>query len=129
VTITGGDASLPATVARVSPAVDPATGLATVRIQIAGTHRVLVGSAAVGQIAIGKRAGVLVPASSLRRSPVGADEVVICDKGVARVRGVTLGQRRASEIEIAKGVTAGEQIVIDHALGLEDGQALVTPEK
>jgi len=129
VTITGGEGSLPATVTRVSPAVDPATGLATVRIQIEGTHRVLVGSAAVGQIAIGKRPGVLVPATSLRRSPVGADEVVVCDKGVARVRGVTLGQRRDTDVEIAKGVSPGEQIVIDHALGLEDGQALVAPEK
>jgi HlyD family secretion protein len=127
VTILGIDGDLPAKVVRVAPAVDAATLLGGVRIQIEGTHQITVGSAAAGKIIVAQRPGVLVPASAVRRSMVGSDEVVVCDKGVARVRGVTVGQRGETTVEIAKGVAAGEQIVIDHVLGLEEGQLLTAP--
>jgi len=68
--------------------------------------------------------GVRVPESALRRSMTGADELVVCDHDVARVRVVEVGSRSAAGVEIAKGLAAGEQIVVDHALGLEDGQPL-----
>jgi RND family efflux transporter MFP subunit len=127
VKILGIEAGLPAKVARVAPAVDATTLLGGVRIQIEGTHPITVGSAATGQIVVARRPGLLVPAAALRRSMVGADEVVVCDKGVARIRGVTIGQRRETTVEITEGIVAGEQIVIDHVLGLEEGQPLTAP--
>lgn len=129
VTVPGVKEALPAVVARVAPAVDPSTLLGSVRIAITGTYVLTVGTAATGQIVIAKRPGLKVPAEAVRRSLVGADEVVVCDKDVARVRPVTIGQRGEKEIEIAKGLVAGEQIVIDHVLGLEEGQALTAPSK
>jgi multidrug efflux pump subunit AcrA (membrane-fusion protein) len=129
VTVPGIDEPLPATVARVAPAVDPATLLGSVRVAITGTHQLTVGTAANGQIVIAKRPGIKVPADAVRRSMVGADEIVVCDKDVARVRPVTIGQRGEKELEILKGVVAGEKIVTDHVLGLEDGQALTAPAK
>ena len=127
VKIVGIVGTLAAKVARVAPAVDAATLMGGVRIQIDGTHAITVGSAATGQIVVAQRAGLLVPATAVRRSMVGADEVVVCDKGVARVRSVTIGKRTETTAEIAKGVAAGEQIVTDHVLGLEEGQQLTTP--
>ena len=127
VTILGIDGTLAAKVARVAPAVDPATLLGGVRIQIEGTHLITVGSAATGQIIVAKRPGLLVPATAVRRSTVGADEVVVCDNGVARVRAVTIGQRTETTTEIVQGIASGEQIVTDHVLGLEEGQLLTTP--
>jgi multidrug efflux system membrane fusion protein len=60
----------------------------------------------------------------LRRSITGADELVVCDGKTARVRAVTLGTRAGATVEIATGLKPGEQVVTDHALGLDDGQAL-----
>jgi len=127
VTLLGIEGALPAKVARVAPAVDPATLLGGLRIQIEGTHTITVGSAANGRVVVATHPGLVVPADAVRRSMVGADEVVVCDTGVARVRAVTVGQRTETTAEIAKGITAGEQIVIDHVLGLEEGQKLTAP--
>jgi len=123
VRVVGGD-PLAASVARVSPAVDAQTLLGTVRVQLSGSVTAPVGSAAVGWIVLAKRAGLVVPESALRRSMTGADELVVCDHGVARVRAVEVGQRGENGVEIAKGLAAGEQVVVDHALGLEEGQPL-----
>jgi RND family efflux transporter MFP subunit len=124
---------LPATVARVAPAVDPATLLGGVRLAIdpgaEGIAGVKVGSAATARIVIATRPGVIVPETALRRSMVGADEVVVCDGQVARISTVTIGQRGEHGVEIAEGLSPGAQIVVDHVLGLEDGQALTTAGK
>jgi multidrug efflux pump subunit AcrA (membrane-fusion protein) len=142
----GLDAALPGSIARVSPAVDTTTLLGTVRIRLEPlTAAALtpaatpatddgdkpgpaptppVGSAATVVISLSRHAGIIVPATALRRSAVGTDEIVVCDKGIAKVREVEIGHRGESGVEVAKGVVAGEQVVTDHALGLEDGQAL-----
>ncbi|HWU90557.1 MAG TPA: HlyD family efflux transporter periplasmic adaptor subunit, partial [Kofleriaceae bacterium] len=127
VRILGIEGALDAEVARVAPAVDPVTLLGGVRIRIRGTHPITVGSAATGQIIVARRPGLLVPASAVRRSMVGADEVVVCDEGTARVRAVTVGRRTETTAELAHGVAAGERVVIDHVLGLEEGQHLTAP--
>ncbi|HUJ63000.1 MAG TPA: efflux RND transporter periplasmic adaptor subunit [Kofleriaceae bacterium] len=126
VRVLGVAAPIAATIVRVAPAVDPTTLLGLVRLQLASADGgVKVGSAATAQIAVATRPGLLVPASALRRSLVGADEVVVCDRGVARVRGVTVGARGERGVELKDGVKPGEQVVVDHVLGLEDGQPLV----
>ena len=125
--ISGED--VPATVARVAPAVDATTLLGSVRIQLESTKVVLpVGSAATARIVIAKRSGLVVPTTALRRSAIGSDELVVCDKGVARVREVSLGLRGDATTEVTKGLAAGDQIVIDHVLGIDDGTPLVTDD-
>ncbi len=124
VRVPGIPAALTATVARVAPAVEPTTLLVGVRIEIEGTPLLTVGTSVTATITSGTHRGVLVPASALRRSMVGVDEVVACEKGVARVRAVEARVRDDGAIEILKGLAPGEQLVTDHVLGLEDGQAL-----
>lgn len=125
VRVLGADAVLPATVVRVAPAVDSTTLLGLVRLRVDAKDAGLkIGSAASARIVIATRPGVRVPAAALRRSLVGADEVVACDHGVARVRQVKIGARGEQGVEIEDGVKAGEQVVVDHVLGLEDGQPL-----
>lgn len=128
VRVIGIDKPFLASVVRVAPAVDPVTLLGSIRITIAGSESLKVGSAGSARIAFAQRHGLLVPPSALRRSLVGADEVVVCDNGTARVRSVKVGQGTERGVEIADGIKAGEQVVTDHVLGLEDGQAL-TPAK
>jgi RND family efflux transporter MFP subunit len=124
--VLGSDDALPATVVRVAPAVDATTLLGLVRLRIDGPAPLKIGSAASARIVIAKRPGLVVPAAALRRSLVGADEVVVCDKGVARVRPVKVGNRGERGVELADGVKAGEEVVVDHVLGLEDGQQLTS---
>jgi RND family efflux transporter MFP subunit len=120
-------APIAATIARVAPAVDPATLLGTVRITLNVTKELPpVGSAATAKVVIAQRQGIIVPTTALRRSAIGTDQIVVCDKNVARVVDVTLGVRSDATVEIAKGLATGDQIVIDHVLGIDDGTPLVT---
>jgi RND family efflux transporter MFP subunit len=127
--VLGTDAPIPGTVVRVAPAVDPATMLGVVRIALASAEGIQVGTAATGRISIGQRQGVRVPTSALRRSLVGEDEVVVCDGGTAHVRKVAIGSRGDQGVEIKDGLKAGEQVVVDHVLGLQDEQPLTAPGK
>ena len=125
VRVLGLDTPITAKVSRVSPAVDPVTLLGTVRVELESVERVPVGSAATGRIITGKHRGLTVPASALRRSMTGSEELVVCDGKTARVRAVTVGQRAGATAEITTGLAAGDRVVIDHALGLDEGQPLV----
>jgi RND family efflux transporter MFP subunit len=127
VQVLGSDAPIAGTVVRVAPAVDPTTLLGLVRIALASAEGIQVGTAATGRISIGQRPGVRVPASALRRSLVGEDEVVVCDGGTAHVRKVAIGSRGEQGVEIKDGLKAGEQVVVDHVLGLQDEQPLTAP--
>jgi cobalt-zinc-cadmium efflux system membrane fusion protein len=114
-----------AQVVRVAPGVDTATALGGVRLALtAGEPRPKVGLAGTARIAVANRTVVLVPASALRRSIDGADQVVVCAGAKAAVRPVQPGARRGDDVEVRGGVAAGEAVVVDHALGLEDGAAL-----
>ena len=124
VQVLGADAPVAATVVRVAPAVDPATMLGAVRIALASSEGVQVGTAASGRIAVATRNGLRVPPGALRRSMVGEDEVVVCDGSTARVRKVSVGGRTERGVEIKDGLKAGDRVVIDHVLGLQEGQPL-----
>lgn len=125
VRVLGAPTPLQGSVVRVAPAVDPATLLGFVRIALSSSTGVKVGTSASGQIAVAKHPGVRVPATALRRSTVGEEQVVVCERGVAHERAVEVGTRGDKVVEIIGGLKPGERVVVDHALGLEDGQQLV----
>ena len=122
--------AFPASVIRVAPGIDATTALGGVRVKIEPTAgaRPRLGLAGVAELQLGERAAVLVPAPALRRSVDGVDQLVVCagegDAIKAAVRDVVVGPRRGDDVEIQKGVAAGERVVTDHALGVEDGAAL-----
>jgi HlyD family secretion protein len=124
VQVLGAEAPVAGSVVRVAPAVDPATLLGLVRIALATAEGIQVGLSASGQISIGQRPGIRVPAAALRRSLVGEDEVVVCAGGTAHVRKVAIGRRGDQGAEIKDGLKPGEQVVVDHVLGLQDNQPL-----
>lgn len=129
VRVIGVESETPATVARVAPAVDPTTLLGTVRVQLQGTVKLPVGSAATARIVTSRHPGLVVPPDALRRSQLGTDELVGCKDGVAAVHSVTVGHRTSTGVEITSGLAAGDKIVVDHALGIEDGQKLAAAGK
>ncbi len=146
--VLGSDDAIAASVLRVAPAVDPTTLLGLVRLELAKDVHPPVGVAATADIVVASRPGVeSAHATALRRSQVGAGRArrvrastgsagarsnaggVAQVKNVARVRTVTVGNRGSDSVEIADGLKPGEQVVVDHVLGLVDGQQLVTSDK
>jgi RND family efflux transporter MFP subunit len=129
VQVLGATAPTAGIVIRVAPAVDPVTLLGTVRVALSSSEGVKVGTSASAQIVVATRPGLRIPASALRRSMVGDDEVVVCAAGAAKVKTVKVGIRTETTAAILEGLMDGERVVTDHALGLEDGQPLVEQKK
>lgn len=112
-----------------SPAVDPATSLGSVRVALdpppPGLH-LKIGMAGVGTIDVpGSDQVVTIPVIAVRRSTEGSEEVVVCARDGeatrARVRPIEVGARFEDHVEVTSGLAAGEPVVVQHVLGLEDG--------
>ena len=116
-------------VERVSPAVDPASGVGAVRVRLldlAGAHPP-VGAYGVAHIATGApRPVVIVPAAALRASIGGEAEVVVCGAdGIAHVRTVRPFVSRGGVVDvIAADLKGGERVAIDPVIGIGDGDAI-----
>ena len=114
------------TVRTVSSALDPATGLGTVRIALEHAPVGLVmGAHGRATIAIRRREGVLtLPEAALRGAVSDGAEVVVCAANVAKIRTVVVGYRTGQQVEIVSGLGDTEKVAVDHVLGLDDGTAL-----
>ena len=119
---------LHATIVAVSPAVDPATALGSVRATLAAAPpdvQLVLGLAGALRIELPRpAAGVSVPTAAVRRAPDGTQQVVACDGHVAKALAVTLGPREGERVEVTQGVAVGQLVVTSHVLGLEDGAAI-----
>lgn len=124
------EASIAAQLTMIAPAIDPATGRGEIRIALTALPkglRLVVGLTGTATVAVATDDALVVPLAALRRNPGGADELVICtgDPLHAAVKEVQVGRRQAKTATIVDGLAAGDRIVIDHALGLQDGQPLI----
>lgn len=130
------DHPIPGAIVRIAPTVDTATSLGKVRIELhpseADAGHLHIGMAGQALIHTGKRSALVVPEQAVRESSDGQDEVVVCRHGAdgttASVRRVQVGLHTDGEVEIAKGLSGGEEVVADHVLGLDDGEKL-RPQK
>ena len=121
---TGGD-PIAGTVHARSTALDPATGLGLVRIDIDPKTPVLLGVFGLATVTIGERQGVLVvPALALRGAVADGTQVVICKGAEAELRNVRVGWRDDERVEVIGGLAEGEHVAIDHVLGLEQGSPI-----
>jgi HlyD family secretion protein len=78
-------------------------------------------------IETGRRTGVTVMPAAFVRWRENKAGVFVNDRGRARWRGVTLGLRGMQEVEVAQGLSAGEQVirpVEGQKEGLNDGQRI-----
>lgn len=112
-----------ATVRAVSPAVDTATGVGSVRLLIRpGDVRPPLGLLGLAEVTTGKPRRVLaVPASAVRNAGGARTEVVTCDQGHARPRVVEIGLRREGFVEVSRGLEPGLRVALDELMGLEEG--------
>jgi RND family efflux transporter MFP subunit len=107
-------------------AVDPATGTATVRVS--APAGLAAGTPVQVEILAEEHKGVVVvPAAAVVKEDEKASVFVVEADGKAHRRGVTLGIETTEEVEIEKGVKAGEKVVVKGHDELPDG-AKVTVE-
>ncbi|MGH7269764.1 MAG: efflux RND transporter periplasmic adaptor subunit [Polyangiaceae bacterium] len=123
----GGDRTFAGTVFARAMALDPTTGLGTVRIALTSWDlSAPIGAYGRAVIAVSQRSGVRVlPTSALRGAIADGAEVAVCNDGVVHLRKVKVGWRDDEKFEVAGGVADGERVAVDHVLGLEDGTAIV----
>jgi RND family efflux transporter MFP subunit len=107
-------------VSAVSPAVDRATGLGTVRVTIdlAAGARPPIGALGTARIIVGAvRTATVVPKAALRSAD--ADVVTCGADGRARVNHVTRGAEAGDKVEVS-ALSAGDRVAVD-PIGIIDG--------
>jgi multidrug efflux pump subunit AcrA (membrane-fusion protein) len=120
VEIDGLSQNLTGLVGEITPSVDPTTRSFTAKIDLPDAPELRSGMFGRASFAAGKRETMLVPQSAIsERGQIRCVHVVEGD--TARLRFVTLGERRGDWREILSGLTPGERIVVSPPPLLADG--------
>jgi HlyD family secretion protein len=123
-TISGAGGTIEGKVTVVSPAVNPSTTTVEVWVEAQNPgERFKPGETAQVSISTGEvKNAVVVPASALLSSTEGGEEVMVAGSDDrAHERKVETGIRQGDQVQIVSGVKAGERVIVNGALGLEDG--------
>jgi RND family efflux transporter MFP subunit len=112
-------------VVAVSPAVDRATGLGSIRVALEGAPRPPIGVLGTARIVVGAaRASVGVPSAALRTGAGGELEVALCGPdGLAHLQRVARGPSAGGRTE-TPGLRAGQAVVVDPVVGIADGEPI-----
>jgi multidrug efflux pump subunit AcrA (membrane-fusion protein) len=121
--VSSGDVQLKGKVTVVSPAVDPST--TTLQVWVAAANpgeKLKLGSTV--QVAINAGAiddAIVVPVAALLSSDEGGEKVMIAGTdGLAHEQKVEVGIRSGDDVQILSGVKAGDQVITQGGLGLDD---------
>lgn len=121
VRVSGVSNELEGAVSEIAPAADPNSRTFLVKLDLPPTSGLRAGQFGRAAMPVGETSALRVPASSvLQRGQMELVFVVV--NGHAHLRIVKTGKRIADEVELVSGVDAGEQIVVDGAASLADGQ-------
>lgn len=117
-----GDVNLPGKVTLVSPALDPNSTTVEVWVEAANPDgRLRPGTAAnIAMVAQTLNDAIVVPASALLKTPEGASIVMIVKDGRAHQVSVEPGIRQGDRVQITKGLSGGETVIVNGAYGLPD---------
>jgi multidrug efflux system membrane fusion protein len=112
-------------VSMIENTVDSATGMATIRATMPNEdERLWPGTLVTTQLTLRSEPALVVPTDALQVSQAG-NFVFVVDKGAAKVRPVEAGRQFAGETVIKKGLAAGETVVTDGQLRLQNGTRVV----
>jgi membrane fusion protein, multidrug efflux system len=108
-------------VSMIENTVDSSTGMATIRAAMPNKNETLwPGTLVTTELTLRSEEEVVVPTNAVQVSQSG-NFVFVVDKGVAKVRHVEAGRQFAGETVIKSGLKAGETVVIDGQLRLQNG--------
>ncbi len=123
ITVPGVQGEVPGKVTVVSPALDPNSTTVEVWVQARNPHAELKPGSTVRVAMVARTVpdAVVIPASALLTGEGGATSVmVVGNDGKAHKQEVEVGIRQANEVQITKGLQAGEHVVTAGAYGLPD---------
>jgi HlyD family secretion protein len=121
----GLDTPVGGSIRRISPEVDQASRLGSIRVELEPSAALRAGNFARGEIELVRREGVAVPTSAVMYQ--GAKAFLQCvEDGTVTTRPVTLGARAGDMVEIASGLSEGEEVVSRAGTFVADGDK-VTP--
>lgn len=121
IAIAGSDKPVKGIVRLVEPTLNKTSRLGTVRIAIPDTARARAGLFAEARIIVNERNGVAVPITSVSMTDDGASVLLVTD-GRAATRKVKTGIRDDGQVEILKGLAAGDLIVAKAGAFVRDGE-------
>ena len=113
------------TVRLASTGVNPTTQLGQVYIGLRTSQRIRVGVFGRGAIQFAQRCGPALPLSAVLYGPAGAIVQIVRNNQV-ETRSVRVGQIKGGDVEIRRGITEGESIVVRAGSFVRDGD-LVQP--
>ncbi|MGC2111560.1 MAG: efflux RND transporter periplasmic adaptor subunit [Candidatus Korobacteraceae bacterium] len=118
-----GDIHVSGKVTLVSPALDPNSTTVEVWVEAENPDGRLRPGTAVTVAMVAKilNDAVVIPASALLKTPEGETVVMIASAGRARQVAVEAGVREGDRVQIAKGLSGGETVIVNGAYGLPDG--------
>lgn len=97
-------------VSEIVPAVDPASRAFTVKIDLPPSAHLRSGQFGRARFESGRRTAISIPSAAVQEKGQ-IQWVYAIDGNHARTRMITLGDRRASEVEVLSGLSSGERIV------------------
>jgi membrane fusion protein (multidrug efflux system) len=116
-----GDERFRASVLRISPVVDAASGTVKVTLDVDARDRLRPGMFARVFVEVDHRSQALViPKAALSLGSIG-DTVYVATDGIASRREVELGFREGDFVEVVSGVSASDLVVVVGQDGLSDG--------
>jgi membrane fusion protein (multidrug efflux system) len=110
-----------ASVLRIRPVIESASGTVRVTLEVEGDLRLRPGMFAKVFVEVEQHQDTLViPKAALSLESLG-DSVFVVEEGIARRRGVVLGFREGDTVEVTEGLVEGEQVVSVGQDGLSEG--------
>jgi len=121
--VDSADGELTGVVNEIAPVADPNSRTFRVKLDLPPTAGLMPGQFARLAVPIGEASAIRVPAAAvIQRGQMELVFVVV--NGHAQLRIVTTGKHIGDEVELVSGVDAGEQVVVDGAGNLVDGEPL-----
>jgi RND family efflux transporter MFP subunit len=117
------DHPLQGRVAEIAPAMDAAARSFTVKIDLPAAPQLRSGLFGRARFTFGTRRVTAVPSAAVQTRGQLAS-VLVADAGRARLRLVTLGERRDNRVEALSGLSAGEKVIAPVPAELADGAAV-----
>lgn len=115
------DAELEGVISEISPAADPGSRTFLVKLDLPQQPGLRAGQFGRVAMPVGEAVATRVPVSAVvLRGQM--EIVVVVANQRAQLRIVKTGKRIGNEVELVSGVNSGEQVVVDGAAGLLDGQ-------
>lgn len=122
-TLESGGGKVAARVWQISPTVDPATRLGEARLDVPTSSGLRPGMFVSGTIALGVRQVLAVPPTAVL-GEAGKYYVYTLEGRVAQRTPIQAGQRTTDLVEIAEGLKAGQEVVVDGGAFLNDGDTV-----